>query len=271
LSLSFIFYLTDLLCEQATRVMAPFRNSGWPFYEKFLDIIPNATARGGNAFSPANTAAPGVLGADDEAEEDLTGGGASGHNDVGEETAMAIDRDIDSSTLISTTTKRKHTALTSEGDTGTLQLDTIPSSSINTSSTSSNFSSEPALKKASSVASSKSQLKAPSTRRSKTASSRRSSHQKTVDKLTPELLVHEVQGTINMLTSTVRDSMEADPITKVRQDAVRLLQTRDDGLSPEQKIIMFQKLTTTHAVAQVYLAIHDEGLRRAWLQQVCNN
>lgn len=51
--------------------MAPFRNKGWPHFDKFNDIIPNASARGSYAFSPMNATmtAPGRLAelGDDEA------------------------------------------------------------------------------------------------------------------------------------------------------------------------------------------------------------
>jgi hypothetical protein len=87
--------------------------------------------------------------------------------------------------------------------------------------------------------------------------------------ISSDLLVHNMQGSIKMLTSTVRDSMESDPVTKVRQTAVRLLQTRDDGLSADQKILLFHKFTNQHALTQTYLAIEDEQLRKVWLQELC--
>ena len=31
--------------------MKPFRNSGWPYYDKVQAILPNASARGSHAFS----------------------------------------------------------------------------------------------------------------------------------------------------------------------------------------------------------------------------
>jgi len=65
--------------------------------------------------------------------------------------------------------------------------------------------------------------------------------------------------------------MESDPVTKVRQHAVQLLQTQDDGLSANQKILLFHKFTNQHALTQTYLAIEDEQLRKVWLQQVCDN
>ena len=79
-----------------------------------------------------------------------------------------------------------------------------------------------------------------------------------------------VQGSINMLTLTVRDSMETNPVTKVRQEAVQLLQTRDDGLSREQKVLLFHKFTNQHALTQTYLAIEEDGLRRR-LQRLCDS
>ncbi|KAF8811320.1 hypothetical protein BYT27DRAFT_7090095, partial [Phlegmacium glaucopus] len=34
----------------ASKLISPFRNKGWPYFENFQDIIPNASARGANAF-----------------------------------------------------------------------------------------------------------------------------------------------------------------------------------------------------------------------------
>jgi hypothetical protein len=94
---------------------------------------------------------------------------------------------------------------------------------------------------------------------------------KTSGKFLLDLLVHNMQGSINMLTSTVRDSKESDPVTKVCQTAVWLLQTQDNGLLANQKILLFHKFTNQHALTQTYLVIEDEQLRKAWLQEVCDN
>ena len=77
----------------------------------------------------------------------------------------------------------------------------------------------------------------------------------TADNLSHKPLVHKVQGSINMLTMTFQAMMDFDPITKVQEDVVALLQLWDDGILPAQKFTMFKKLTSTHTLAQVYLAV----------------
>jgi len=41
--------------------MAPFRNKGFPYFEKMLDIMPNTSARGGHAFLAIHAAPPAQL------------------------------------------------------------------------------------------------------------------------------------------------------------------------------------------------------------------
>jgi hypothetical protein len=252
--------------------MAPFRNKGWPYFDKFNEIIPNATARGTHTFSPTNTAAPGPL-EDDEAAA------AANSSKSAEGDAMEVDKDGDGATLISiTASKRKLSAITigdDNDDTITFNFGHPPLSSTNTP-TSSNLTS--GLSKRGSIASSaagcsRSRPKAASSCRSNAASSRQASNRsrgtKTSGKLSSEMMVYDMQGSINLLTSTVRNSMESDPVTKVHQEAVGLLQTRDDGLSPKQKVALFNLFMDKHAVAQTYIAIVDDGLRQMWLQELC--
>ena len=81
-------------------------------------------------------------------------------------------------------------------------------------------------------------------------------------------MVHEVQGSINSLAATVRDSMVTNPVTKVRQDALHMPQTRDDGLTDKQEIQMYHKFASSHALAQVYLVLDKPALRKQWLKEV---
>jgi hypothetical protein len=41
--------------------MAPFRKKGWTYFEKFQDLIPDASARGSHAFSAMHAAPPNAL------------------------------------------------------------------------------------------------------------------------------------------------------------------------------------------------------------------
>jgi hypothetical protein len=85
------------------------------------------------------------------------------------------------------------------------------------------------------------------------------------EKLSSEIMVHNMQGSINFLTSTVQTTMESDPVMKVHQEVVTLTQMRNDGLSPKQKVALFHLFTDKHAVAQTYIAIVDDGLCQMWL------
>jgi len=261
--------------------MGRFRNEGWVYFEQLQEIMPNATARGSHAFSPMNTAPPKQLLVEDEAEEGAAPVETTGHVDTVRGHPMDVDQDGDGSTLVSTsTTKRKLATLASEED------DTVSFSSGNPVVSSFNVSassipstvpsSEPSRKKSSpSIAtSSKKKSKAPSSLPSKATSAASSGRGRgrtsTSTKLSSELLVHEVQGTINQLTATVRDSIDADPVTRVRQDAVRRAMQESEGLTDAQKKVVVNRFTTSHASAQVYLALDDDDFRRSWLQDICN-
>jgi len=217
---------------------------------------------------------------EDEAEEGAAPVETTGHVITVQGHPMDVDRDGDGSTLVSTsTTKRKLATLASEtDDTVSFSSGNLVGSSLNVSTSSipsTAPSSEPSRKKSSpSVAtSSKKKSKAPSSLPSK-ATSASSGHGRgrtsTSTKMSSELLVHEVQGTINQLTATVRDSIDADPVTKVRQDAVRRAMQESEGLTDAQKKIIVNRFMTSHASAQVYLALDDDVFRRSWLQDTCN-
>jgi len=246
--------------------------------------MPGSTARGSHAFSPA-TSAPPIQKLDDDDDEGGSGGASIGCAKGSREEPMDVDKEVevDSSTSVSASaTKRKLATITSEEDTfaSSSEQPQPPSTVTSIPSQSSMVPDEPSRKKAAIVASSvvsssKSHPKVPSSRRSKGPSSVHSSGRaggsKTVAKISSELVIHKVQGSINSLTATVRDSMSIDPVTKVRQDALRMLQTRDDGLTEDQEVMMYHKIAANHALAQVYLALDKPVLRRKWLQEVLEN
>ena len=94
--------------------MAPFSNNGWSHFDKLREIMPDAKARGGRAFSAA-TCAPPNLEAEVDKEVEGSGGGAS----VGvREDLMDVNKEVDSSTLVSqSVAKCKLTTFTSEDNT----------------------------------------------------------------------------------------------------------------------------------------------------------
>jgi hypothetical protein len=250
--------------------MAPFHNKGWSYFDKFLDIIPNASARGGHAFSAMRAAPP--IPIDQAFDLDGLDKGTSGA-DAPEETssnqnkiadAMDVDKEGDVETqgtasIISAPSfaKRKLATVISDDDSAS-------SSKLSASS----VTSEPKKKKSATSLPSiksapKSKASSPSVRPSKSAqgSSRTSS------KLSPALLVHEMQGSINTLAAAVRESGATDPVAKLRQEAVHAVSQRDDGLSVADKINILELFRKDYASVQTYLALLEfEDLRKEWLQ-----
>ena len=239
----------------------------------------NAKARGSHAFSPMNAAPPSQLLEEDAADGGVPGVETTRYVDGMQEDSMDVDKEADGSTLVSvSSTKRKLTTFTSDED------DTVsftsgnfvpPSLTMSTSSIPSTApSSEPSRKKSSAsiATSSKSKSKAPSTRPSKAASSSsaRRSRAAKANVISPELLVHEMQGSINQLTATIHDSIDVDPVAKLRQEAVWRAMHTSEGLTDEQKKIIVNKFMGSRTLAQVYLALDDDVFRRNWLRDTCN-
>jgi hypothetical protein len=254
--------------------MIPFRTKGFPYFDKLQDIMPNASARGGNVFSAIHTAPPAPLNQTldldsilDEGAEDT----ASGVDTI--TNPMDIDEVGDTSTFTSVSAgKRKLSTITPDEDMTNIR----PIASLKLA-TSSIISSEPARKKitdpsASITSASRSMPKssqgssssvAPSSRLSRTKAS---SLKLTSAKLSPALLVHEMQGSITTLASAVRESGAVDPVAKLRKEAVHAVSVRDDGLSALDKLTIIEIFRMDYASVQTYLALleHDE-IRKQWL------
>jgi hypothetical protein len=196
-------------------------------------------------------------------------GGNDGTKDLD---TMEVDQDAEESTLISPASSSKRKLTSDEDDTLTFQSGYPPLTPTATSTSSVRFSdqsSEPSRKKSarstSSVATSaKSQLKVAPSRQSRATRSAQSSSESRAP-LSSHMLVHEMHGSINMLTTTLRDTAMIDPVTKVRQDAVNHILNRDDGLTDDQKLQLINMFTATHALNQTYLVFSDRALRRRWL------
>jgi hypothetical protein len=105
----------------------------------------------------------------------------------------------------------------------------------------------------------------------KNTSSSHSSQQRaqsTSTKMTPTLIAHEIQGSINSLASAVRESGLTDPVAKLRQDAIHSVSEGDDGLSSMDKLSIIDLFQKDYAAVQTYTALlkHD-GLRQPWLER----
>ena len=245
--------------------------------------MPDVKARGGCAFSAATCVPPDLEAEVDEGAEESGGrasvGGASvGLTEGSREDLMDVNKEVDCSTLVSqSVAKHKLTMLSSEDDTVSSMSGQLPPTSTFASMSSASSSVAPdkhSRMKATSIASSSNlDAKVPSSCCSEVHSSIHSSghaggSRTTTKLLLEQLVVHKVRGSINSLTTTVCDSMVTDPVTKVQQDALHMLQTQDDGLTDEQEVQMYHKFASSHAFAQVYLALDKPVLRKQWLKEV---
>lgn len=109
--------------------------------------------------------------------------------------------------------------------------------------------------------------------RSKNTSSTNSSQLRlappsTSAKMTPTLLAHEIQGSLNSLASAVRESGSIDPVSKLRQDAIHHVSDNDDGLTAAEKIALIDLFRNDYPAIQSYIALlqHDD-LRLLWLEK----
>jgi hypothetical protein len=173
---------------------------------------------------------------------------------AGKRKLSAITPDIEMAADVSITSSELTTASNDFEPGPAAKKITNPSSLIGTSSTTSR-----SIPKAQSLPSSHPKpksLSAPSQPRSS----------RTSTKLTPELLVHEMQGSITTLASAVRDSAATDPVAKLRQEAVHAVSVRDDGLSVMDRVTIIELFRTDYTSVQTYLALleHDE-IRKQWL------
>jgi hypothetical protein len=123
-----------------------------------------------------------------------------------------------------------------------------------------------AKKKTSNI--SKSLPKSTGKKTSSTNSSQQRRAQSSSTKMTPTLIAHEIQGSINSLASAVRESGLTDPVAKLRQDAIHSVSESNDGLSSMDKLSIIDLFRKDYPAVQTYTALlqHD-GLRQPWLEK----
>lgn len=256
--------------------MAPFRTKGWPYFDKMYDIMPNTTARGGYAFSAMHAMPPPSL--NETADSEILNESATEGN-----VNTNTNDDNDSRTFASTTSagKRKLASITQDDSEMAVYVPSLTSTSSSTSFEPAGPAAKKITNPSASIGSTSRSISKPlslphslpkpeslpsHSLRSKPRSSQAT---KTSSKLTPELLVHEMQGSITTLASAVRDSAATDPVAKLRQEAVHAISVRDDGLSLADRITIIEKFRTDYASVHTYLALleHDE-IRKEWLSKL---
>jgi hypothetical protein len=257
---------------QSNELMIPFRNKGWPYFGKIQDIIPNASARGHQAFSAMHTAPPNAM----DQTIDLDGldlplgptdvdhpqvpGNDTDNNIVN---LMDIDNEGESSTAISASSGKRKLDISAPMGTSFVEPAMKKSSNASTSIASS---SQSFPKTSSGPPSSK----RPSSSAKSGRPSRRvpSSSRQTSSKISPALLVHEMQGTIGTLATAVRDAGATDPVAKLRHDVIQQVWKRDDGLSSSEKLLIIKMFARDYASVQTYLGLADiDDLRKIWLAE----
>ena len=91
-------------------------------------------------------------------------------------------------------------------------------------------------------------------------------------KITPAVAIHGMQGTLNRLTDVMErnlgPSSPPDPMLSLRTQAILLLQRRKDNLKVYEKTKVVRMFTDDIGVAEVYVALEDDELRRDWLQDL---
>jgi len=98
-----------------------------------------------------------------------------------------------------------------------------------------------------------------------------------VDKVTPAVAIVELHGSIQHMTQAIVDASKppetvGDKASVRCQDAVRLVQERDDGLSLMEKAALIVFFGTHSTEADQYIALNDAQLRlvvvRQWIGDV---
>ena len=237
--------------------------------------MPNASARGGNAFSAMRTAPPIPLNHD---SDDIPGnptvptavGEISTNDSHGAGNTFIDLMDIDqheSDTTSNLTSnsfgKRKLDVIASDEE---LDIYKNPTPLSKPPSRAPTKSETPAKKK---TFTGKSLPRSTSSTHS--SQQRRATLASTSTKMTPALIAHEIQGSINSLASAVRESGQNDPVANNRQDAIRhVLDDSDGGLSDDEKLAIIDLFRKEYAAVQTYLALISPGyndLRLGWLEK----
>lgn len=253
--------------------MKPFRSKGWKYLSKFELIIPIAGAKGKRAFAASTAASSSQMtvateSSDEEGEkEELLYGGvtpaAIGKASEGStaDNMMEIDSIDDGNATVrqnssNSSGKRKlDHLLNDDSDARSYQSSsaTVPPSSSSVTASES----EPPAKKKSSHSSSQS---------TSTTSVVKPSPK--ITKISNAVAMHGIQGTINRLTDIFERSVNAplDPRAAGRSDALQLLQSRNDGLSVNERTKMVNLFAENHVMAEMYVGLVDDELRQSWLQ-----
>jgi hypothetical protein len=242
---------TNIYIYKSNSAMKPFRNAGWAYYDQMQAIFPSGGAKGTHAFVPTSSA---TFDDAEEIDEDLakvaSGSGGAGDKDAA---AMVVD-DVLQTASTASGSKRKLSVLDDGPPLTHLSSPSIPSL--------------PKKRKSSSKMTTSSAMVSSGV--ADKASSRR-----VAGKITSAVAINNMQGSINRLTDALTDAMEKsstasqNPTMKLRTEAVKLLQDRDDdGLTQQEQLDMLTLFMTNKAAVGTYLALEKGELRVAWMRKM---
>lgn len=221
-----------------------------------LDVCPHSLARGSNSFSPITNAPPPPL-----FDDEPTDGTSGAIDDTATSAAATVFNnassssvDNASSTLISSSAQKRK--LGAEGS------DISISSSPDAPPDSSAASNHSAVNAAGSDKRRKKQ-RSTTAASSSVPSSRRVSN-KTSDKMTPFLVIHELQGSLNQLTSAV----SMDPIAELVRKASAVVQENDDKLSDDDVVTLLTLFTRDVGTVNMYNSLYLPKVRKAWVSKI---
>ena len=182
-----------------------------------------------------------------------------GHGNKGPDDPMDVDFNRGQiGTSISSSSKRKHSLDTGTPSVALSNATSVPSTSL--------ASSEPASKKRNS---SKGKGKQSAVKSSSSSAGYKVSAARTA-KISNTTILHGMQGTMNRVTDIFEKSVSqpTDPHSAARDEALDLLQTREDGLSLDNQRKVVNLFMKDVVVAQTYIRLVTEDLRQSWLMEI---
>lgn len=264
--------------------MKPFRSRGWRWLRYMEKILPIAGATGAHSFAPTEANPPPLVDQDQDSDHAIS------HTLTHNSDEMDIDSRIDQS--ISTTSESAFAAQAISPSTAILSTNVLQPPATKRQRLGSNDGvfklrsrSSPALSlpteqnRKSGKGKGKGKAKTSSDRSPSQANS--SAHSTSfpapstsqrVNKITPAAALVELHGSVSGMTKAIiaaskpPESAEDKAVARC-QDAVRLVQERDDGLSISEKAALIVFFGNHNMEADMYIALKDDQLRREVIKQ----
>jgi hypothetical protein len=266
--------------------MKPFRNRGWRWLRYMERIIPIAGATGMHSYAPTEVD-PQLLDDDDfvhvtlqaPTNEDMDVDVTDEHSQADPIThatsaVASVESAISSSDIsLHPAAKRQRSPDDTGSDISKPTALSVPSEHSKKSKLSS---SEKAQKGKGKAKTSSSHSAAISATCSLSLNTPQASTSQRVNKITPAVALVELHGSIKDMTQAIlvasKPPESADDKGMARcQEAVRLVQERDDGLSVMEKAALIVFFGDHHKEVDMYIALKDDQLRQAVIRQWIGN